>query len=76
MNIFQKIDKILLEHNIVIDVVAINQIENGYGEQVESGVMPLITYTYEIRPQNYKLGAMGIWDNNQLVGVIMPARFN
>ena len=47
MDIFEQIES-LREKGIVIDVVAVNQIENGYEEQVKAGSMPLITYTVEV----------------------------
>jgi len=47
IDIFTRIEN-LATKGIIIDVVAINQIENGYGERVEAGDMPLITYTVEV----------------------------
>lgn len=47
MDIFAEIDK-LAKKGIIIDCVAVNQIENGYEEQVKAGSIPLITYTVEV----------------------------
>jgi uncharacterized protein YjgD (DUF1641 family) len=47
MDIFEKIED-LLKKGIVIDCVAINQIDNGCQKQVNEGSMPLITYTVEV----------------------------
>ncbi len=47
MDIFTRLEN-LSNKGIIIDVVAINQIENGYEEEVKLGNMPLITYTVEV----------------------------
>lgn len=47
MDIFDRLNE-LNKQGIIIDVVAINQIENGYQERVEAGDMPLVTYTVEV----------------------------
>lgn len=47
MDIFEKIES-LAKQGIIVDCVAVNQIQNGYKEQVEDGSMPLITYTVEV----------------------------
>lgn len=38
----------LISKGIIVSVVAINQISNGYEEQVKDGNMPLITFTCEV----------------------------
>jgi len=55
MDIFTRLEN-LSNKGIIIDVVAINQEENGYGLQVELGDVPLITYTVEV--MNNKLDDM------------------
>ena len=54
-NIFTRIES-LSTRGIIIDVVVVNQEENGYGLQVELGDVPLITYTVEV--MNNKLDDM------------------
>lgn len=47
MDIFEQIEN-LANRGIIIDCVAVNQEQNGYGDQVKNGTMPLVTYTVEI----------------------------
>jgi len=47
MDLFARIEK-LAKKGIIIDVVAVNQIENGYQERVEAGDIPPVTYTVEV----------------------------
>lgn len=47
MDIFERINN-LAKKGIIIDVVAVNQIENRYQEQVKVRDMPLITYSVEV----------------------------
>lgn len=54
LDIFDKINT-LTKKGIIIDCVAINQIDNGYGERVEEGSMPLITYTVEVMDTNLEI---------------------
>lgn len=51
MNLFQKIEE-WANKGISIEYVVINQIENGYGEQVKKGIMPLVTYTVYVNRQS------------------------
>jgi hypothetical protein len=51
---FDKIER-LAKKGIIIDCVAVNQIENGYQEQVSDGSMPLITYTVEVMTTSLEL---------------------
>ncbi len=46
-NIFIKLEN-LSTRGIIIDVVAIDQIENGNKEQILAGDIPLTTYTVEV----------------------------
>lgn len=46
-NIFTKLEN-LSTRGIIIDVVAIDQIENGNKEQILAGDIPLTTYTVEV----------------------------
>ena len=54
MDIFKEIEE-LNQKGIVIDCVAINQINNGYQEQVNNGSMPLITFTVEVMDTSLEL---------------------
>jgi hypothetical protein len=47
MDIFERIQE-LNKIGIVIDCIAINQIDNGNEKGVKEGVFPLITYTVEV----------------------------
>jgi hypothetical protein len=51
MNLFQKIEE-WANKGISIEYIVINQIENGYAEQVDKGHMPLITYTVYVNRQS------------------------
>lgn len=45
---FNNQNRTLSKKGIIIDCVAVNQIENGYGEQVKNGSMSVVTYTVEV----------------------------
>ena len=47
MDIFKRIQK-LNKKGIIIDCVAINQIDNGNKNDVEKDIIPIITYTVEV----------------------------
>jgi hypothetical protein len=47
MDILKKVDE-FKKKGIIIEVNAIDQIENGMQEQVENGLMPLVTYTVNV----------------------------
>lgn len=47
MDIFDRLQN-LYNRGIIIDCVAVNQIDNGYDLEVEAGLTPLITYTVEV----------------------------
>lgn len=51
MDILKKVDQ-LKEKGIVIEIVAINQIENGLEEQIKNNTIPLITYTVEVMDES------------------------
>lgn len=47
MDLFNRIKR-LNEKGIIIDCVAVNQVKNGNGEDVENRSLSLITYTVEV----------------------------
>ena len=50
-DLFVRMEK-LLDQGIIIDCVAVNQVENGYKDAVEAGDIPLVTYTVEVMNVN------------------------
>ncbi len=51
MDILKKVDQFKTK-GIVIEIIAINQIENGLEEQVKNNIIPLITYTVEVMDES------------------------